>query len=826
MSGRRALGRVLRGLRAPLGAAWLCLAPVDARADDLVPPTLVSCPDLAYPQGLDLGRQQVELLIELDTAGRVSRILEASGEEPFRGLAEDAARRCRFTPAKDGDRPIAVQLPFSWVFPEPPAQLEGTVLRRGDRQPVAGVRVAVGERVVVTDAGGRWALAGLRPGPLEIRILDEGWVAPPVAVELDDDAVLSLDLWVSRGDELAGEIVGTYDPGVEPPQRRPLTRAEIRATPGSLGDPIRALHSRPGLARTPFDAGWLLVRGGDFDDTGLFLDGVRMPLLFHLGGFTSVLHPEMTETVRFWPGVTPSRYQATSGAVDVLPRDVGDETHVVAGLNTVFAHAFVETPLGKRGGLALAARRSYLDGVLAAVLDPQRARIAPRFWDGQAHLQYDRSHLLVLGLSDTFDAPASLGDDFVTVTQRGVQVQGRTEVDVGTATLMVAPWVAVHTRSLGNADPQPPSPDGGPRPVEQSIVERFPGLRVELRSGRRSPLRAVAGVEAEYRSFLLLYGPDYRRSPVVAADPYVTLGTGTDLAVETGLRLDTLFVPGHMPRARPSPRGRLRWRANDWLAFSGEAARSHKPPMSALLLGLPEGVYMPLEQVDATSAGAQLSGRTWSIGVEGYQRILSHQAGIDLDGSPTPFRGTSRGIETSWHWAPGPLDLSMLYQIGQARLDATPRTEARAAPFDQTHRLELQALCELPRNWTVSGRFRWSSGFPRRPGTPPRPFAAYDILAQREIPLGLPVDALRLAPFHSVDLKIARRIPFRTWELDAWLDVQNVYNRRVVEPLITGFPEPDPSYGFGLPILPVFGIEGRFWPGRRASDVSPPATDG
>ena len=37
-------------------------------------------------------------------------------------------------------------------------------------------------------------------------------------------------------------------------------------------------------------------------------------------------------------------------------------------------------------------------------------------------------------------------------------------------------------------------------------------------------------------------------------------------------------------------------------------------------------------------------------------------------------------------------------------------------------------------------------------------------------------------------------------------------HRRVVEPVITGFGEARPSYGFGLPILPVFAVEGRFWP--------------
>ena len=43
------------------------------------------------------------------------------------------------------------------------------------------------------------------------------------------------------------------------------------------------------------------------------------------------------------------------------------------------------------------------------------------------------------------------------------------------------------------------------------------------------------------------------------------------------------------------------------------------------------------------------------------------------------------------------------------------------------------------------------------------------------------------------------------------------------EPLITGFGEPIPSYGYGLPILPLFGVEGIVFPRK----IRPPAaTDG
>jgi hypothetical protein len=53
---------------------------------------------------------------------------------------------------------------------------------------------------------------------------------------------------------------------------------------------------------------------------------------------------------------------------------------------------------------------------------------------------------------------------------------------------------------------------------------------------------------------------------------------------------------------------------------------------------------------------------------------------------------------------------------------------------------------------------------------------------------------------------------YRRWRLEYYLDLQNVYNRRVPEPVITGLADvyESYSYGFGLPVLPIFGVEGIF----------------
>ena len=113
---------------------------------------------------------------------------------------------------------------------------------------------------------------------------------------------------------------------------------------------MRAVTIEPGLVRTPLDAGWLLVRGGAPEDTGLFIDGVRVPLVYHLGGFTSAIHPSLVSQVEFVPSGFPVRYgDATAGVVNLRTRKVGEELRASASVG-VSVGVSVSVPVGVTGG--------------------------------------------------------------------------------------------------------------------------------------------------------------------------------------------------------------------------------------------------------------------------------------------------------------------------------------------------------------------------------------------------------------------------------------------------------------------------------------------
>jgi hypothetical protein len=84
--------------------------------------------------------------------------------------------------------------------------------------------------------------------------------------------------------------------------RQAINQAEARTVPGTMGDPLRAVQSLPGVARAPYGMGLLVVRGASPADSGVFLDGVQLPALYHFLVGPSVLTTHLIDQIDFAPG--------------------------------------------------------------------------------------------------------------------------------------------------------------------------------------------------------------------------------------------------------------------------------------------------------------------------------------------------------------------------------------------------------------------------------------------------------------------------------------------------------------------------------------------
>jgi hypothetical protein len=68
----------------------------------------------------------------------------------------------------------------------------------------------------------------------------------------------------------------------------------------------------------------------------------------------------------------------------------------------------------------------------------------------------------------------------------------------------------------------------------------------------------------------------------------------------------------------------------------------------------------------------------------------------------------------------------------------------------------------------------------------------------------------RLPAFHELDVRVDRHWYYEKWQLSAYLDLLNAYNRGNPEALSYNFNFSQTLYTTGLPIIPSLGIRGDF----------------
>ncbi|MFO0667581.1 MAG: TonB family protein [Polyangiaceae bacterium] len=325
-------------------------------AGQLVPPRLLTSTEVAYPEGGD-GDETVELTVTVGTDGRVSDMRITKGREPFASAALKGASAWRFEPATRAEAPIAARIRLEVAFRAPrPAPVEPA-----PQAPAAPGASAVSD--VPSNGSSTHARAPAPGAPEDVLV---------------------------RGARI--------EPGASS-----LGRAEVRQLPGAFGDPFRAIESLPGV--TPIVSGlpFFYVRGAPPGNVGYFIDGIRVPYLFHAGAGPSVIHPGLVDRVDLYPGGYPAKFGRFAGgivAADITaPRT---EFHGEGNLRLFDAGALAESGFaGGKGTALVAGRYSYTAAILSLIA--KDTTLAYR--DYEARASYDltpRDRLSVLSFG-SFD---------------------------------------------------------------------------------------------------------------------------------------------------------------------------------------------------------------------------------------------------------------------------------------------------------------------------------------------------------------------------------------------------------------------------------------
>ena len=203
-------------------------------------------------------------------------------------------------------------MPQQVVEETAPARIEGVVIEFGSGLPLPGAVLASGDQTITADGEGRfqWILPA---GSHEITIRAEEHVDGTFVEELEEGELVEVKYRLQRR-SWSEEIV-VYGEAREEIARQVISVEELRRVPGSMGDPIRALQSLPSVARGPELSGDIVARGAEARNTAAYIDGIRIPFVFHFLVGRSVVDPGQLTDLEFYPGAVPPEYGDVSQAV-------------------------------------------------------------------------------------------------------------------------------------------------------------------------------------------------------------------------------------------------------------------------------------------------------------------------------------------------------------------------------------------------------------------------------------------------------------------------------------------------------------------------------
>jgi hypothetical protein len=723
--------------------------------------------------------------------------------------------------------------------------VRGRVVDRATKQPVAGAVITVGGELAATDDDGAFTLA-VAPGRYTLEVTAPWLVTKrqPVVVRADMDLVIEVD----AAQEVEGEKIEVVD--IAPTQigQTKIDAKLARAVPGG-GDAVKVVQSLPAVARPPAGSAEIVVWGAAPRDTRVFVDGVPVPALYHVGGYRAAVGNDLVGDIRLTPAAFgPDRGRAIGGVIDIGTADPANVPAWRVQADPLDASAAMRAG-DETFAVAAALRQSWLDRLVDAVADPKQLAPnapIPRWTDGQLVVRGVPADKLVLsgwviGSLDHLDRTLASDDPATQTEQRSDQQWLRAQVtlrrtretgndsatvwfgrdrmrddlQVGLipASQHVAQWVggarasqqtqltSLATLTLG-ADL-----DGELANIERTGSLTIPAREGDLHifgqppgddvNGDRWSATTVDGagfasVDLQHSRFTATFGGRVDGWLLAASRLTPRVGTTPDIASQ-----QILFTV--------DPRAAVQLRISDELGVRADGGRYHQARAAtdtSAVFGTPN---LGLEQAWHATLGGQWKRAPFAIEAAGYARWLDDLVARDLAVTPMLAAaltqgGTGRvlGVQVTarvvgWHGLSGWLSYGL---SKSTRKDADSQDE-RYFDHDQTHGLIAVGGWEHGA-WTVGGRVRVSTGEPRTDVIG----AFFDSRSGRYQPIRGEHNGVRLPMFFAADLRSERRFPHGA----VYAEVQNLTSHANAEEIIYSADYSAKSYLTSLPLLAIVGV--------------------
>jgi TonB family protein len=759
-----------------------------APAHVIVPPKLVTFVQADFPPS-EVAKGQgatVTLQIAIDATGKVAGVAVVGSAGPaFDAAAVGAAGQFVFEPATVDGKPIPVKITYRYAFTiteklvkKQTADFTGTVRDHATKQPIANVRIALDTgQEALTDDQGKFKIVDVAPGDHTVTLSGES-VATIGTTETFEaskqvDATYDVDKKKEKGGDDEEEEIVVRAPRL----KKQVVSTEVAATqaqkvPGTQGDVLKVVENLPGVARAAAGSATLVVWGAAPQDTRVYVDGVHVPLLYHGGGYRSILPSDFVKSVELVPGgYGPAYGRGLGGLVTVAKRPLDEDgIHGSVGADVIDASADVRAKVADGVHVAAGFRQSYLDTVLADVTSTDVGDVVPipRYWDAQGRIVYDFAQ------HETIELGGFASSDRIANTLLNPNPELTTRQTTGTdfqraylryekhltegAVVSVTPWFGFNYTTLANSY--------GPILTDVTNNSTVFGARANWQGPLFEHVRGLVGIDAEM-TLSFLHRDGSIGSPPREGDEYVfgepppgkvgnddwktSIGSLAPYAeAEISLLEDRLvIVPGArfepfitatsktVPAVGQAPdvgvtqdSPQLEPRVSVHYAFTPEISAKaavgiyHQAPQAEDLSAVFGNPTLTLSSARHYLAGTafqlneSLSIETTAFYSESTDLVVRSQA-------ESPYLAQAL-VQTGIGHSYGTQFLLRQQQVGRffgwvsysilrsERRDA-PDLDWRLFDYDQTHVFTALGSYDLGKGFEVGLRFRYATGYPRTP---------------------------------------------------------------------------------------------------------------
>jgi TonB family protein len=842
-------------------------------------PKLISPAKVEYPKQAIGKAEEVEvrLLVDLDETGAVTGAAVVAPEQPtglgFEEAALTAAYDLKFEPAEMAGKPVAVQINYVFKFipPKPPApapepakqaeapkpkpvpveNLTGTLVERGTRLPLAGILVTVyrteGDKPVgfeaTTDAKGEFHFYDLEPGTWKVRVEPPSYYPVRTSEEIVQGERTTVKYYVERGSYNPFDVVVEAKREKKEVSRTVIESAVIEKMPGAMGDPLAVIQNFAGVARAQAGSGQIMIRGSGPYDTAYFVEGTTIPTIYHFGGLRSVIPTGMIDSLQFYPGNFSPYYSfVTGGVVDlelkkVKPKRIGG----YLDLNLLDGGFYLEIPLGEKASVALAARRSWIDVIINAVLPsdlPVNSLQLPRYYDYQLLATYRPApahelRLFLFGSDDRFEVITKNGGVAGSIAV-GNEIQWATTFYRALATYKYVP-----SKSFENTLRVSQGRDIMNLRFFNFVIDQtvdITHVRDTARYEWSKRLALTVGVDGGYGRlsglFNIPYPPQEGQDPAaetdwsnvrheeISGDNYYIIGAFAELELRP--LANWLVLPGirfdyfsQTSEADVAPRFTTRYDLTSKVTLKGGVGLFYQAPtidQTDRVFGNPAlknqyaiqysgGVeWKPLKHIIFDATGFYKDLRNW---------VSVTQASLSNDSSAARYdnngKGRAYGLElVAKHELTRRFTGWLAYTLMRSERMDSGTDYWRLFQYDQTHILTLVGTYQLPRNWQIGSRFRYVTGDPSTPVIN----SVYNSSLDTYQPIYSAKYSTRVPAFHQLDIRLDKTWIYNKWIFTAYVDLQNVYNRSNPEQVQFNYNYQKSQYTTGFPIYPIIGLRG------------------